>query len=295
MSTVQAVMDRLRRTWLEPPDYQPAATLLAANITDSATSLILDAFLIAEDEELVRSGAVIEIGSELIRIIGYDQSTRTCTVQRAKYGTTAVAHSTGDFVRLSPSFPTLSIFEAVADSIVTLYPSLFTVRTVNVVPVNYRVAGIDDDLAVDVVRIFAEGENTTNFGVMGEIVDFHEEVGGRAVIAPALPGNCWVTYNRRMGAATATTDTLADLGVEDRWVNIVMAGAAADLYAGRDLPASHTEWAGAVLQTESIEVGTRFQLAAALRAYRGQLLKDAEAEMKAEYRTRVRRRSPFGA
>jgi hypothetical protein len=74
--------------------------------------------------------------------------------------------------------------------------------------------------------------------------------------------------------------------MEERWVNIVMAGAAADVFAGQDLSASHTEWVGAALQAENIPVGTRSQLSRTLVAYKEHLLLAAQKEMRAEYRAK---------
>ena len=110
----------------------------------------------------------------------------------------------------------------------------------------------------------------------------------------------WVRYRRRFGDAADETATLASLGMEERWVNIVMVGTAADMFAGRDLPASETRWVEAVLEAETIPVGTRSQLARQLLQNKEHLIKQAQKEMRAEYKvkthmkTQVRVRSVFG-
>ena len=91
-----------------------------------------------------------------------------------------------------------------------------------------------------------------------------------------------------MGSATAESDVIADLGVDERWVNIVMIGAAATLFAGRDIPAANTEWVSATLEAENIRVGSRLSIAGGLRQYRNQLLSDASKEMKAEDSQKVK-------
>ena len=78
--------------------------------------------------------------------------------------------------------------------------------------------------------------------------------------------------------------------MEERWVNIVMAGAAGDLFAGRDLPAVLTRWVGAALEAEAVPVGTRSQLARQLVQYRDHLLTQAQKEMRAEYKTKIHMR-----
>ncbi len=289
--TVAAIIERVNRTYLYPPDSRPAQCLLDTGLSTSETSVILGTFVLPEDEELVNSGAQIEIASELMQITAYDPLATTATVIRAAAGTTAVAHTAGDIITLSPPYTRLSTFEAVADNILTLYPSLYTVNTKNISPVGMRVFDIEDDLAVEVLEIWPDA-NTSGTGIDGRIVDYHPAVGGRSLITSVSVGSVWVRYRRRMGSATSETDTLADLGMDQRWVNIVMAGVAGDLLAGRDIQATQTEWVGGALQAENIPVGTRSSLAQRLAGYRTYLLDNATKEMKAEYRAKVHQRSP---
>ena len=65
-------------------------------------------------------------------------------------------------------------------------------------------------------------------------------------------------------------------------ISLLAVFAAATLMAGRDVPASQTEWISATLEAENISVGTRMSIAGGLRQYRNMLLDDASAEMKAE-------------
>ncbi|GAG30296.1 unnamed protein product, partial [marine sediment metagenome] len=119
----------------------------------------------------------------------------------------------------------------------------------------------------------------------------HPLAGGRAFIVDSRQsGAMWFRWRRRMNKPTAETDTLEELGVDERWVSIVMAGTAADLMAGRDIPASETEWIKSVLEAENIRVGARMSIAGGLRQYRNMLLTDAMKEMKAEYRPKIHMR-----
>ncbi len=289
--TIGAIVDRLYRTYLLPPDARPAQCFLDGALDDSATTFALDNFVLPEDEDLMAAGVVVEIGSELIQVITYDTLTTTATlVERAFMGTTAAAHLDDATVILSPSFPRLSVFEAVADNIITLYPRLYTVTTGSVVPVSAGIAALDDILAVEVVEAWEDGfSSSTDFDA--RIVDYHPAVGGRALITNVRVGQVWVRYRRRFGdvseETTGEATTLATLGMEQRWVNIVMAGAAGDLFAGRDIPASITSWVQAVLEAETIPVGTRSNLARQLAAYKEHLLNQAAKEMRAEYRAKV--------
>lgn len=302
MSTIGALIERLYRTYLYPPDHRPAQAHLDGAITNSDTTIVFKNFVIPEDEELVRGGAIIEMGSELAQLRDYDPVTLTATnVIRGVMGTTAVNHADDDPILLSPPFPRLSVFEAVADNIISLYPRLYTVAAAEIVSVGAGIAPMDDDLAVEVVEAWVGGYDGTQ-DIDARIVDYHPSVGGRALVTNLQVGDIWVRYRKRFGEPADESATYASLGLEPRWVNIVMLGTCADLFAGRDLPASHVEWVEAVLQAENIPVGTRSSLAQRLASYREYLIEAAKKEMRAEYRAKthmrqaaqVRVRSPFG-
>lgn len=298
--TVAAIVDRLFRTYLYPPDARPAQAFVKTQLLIGGTSLDLKNFVIPEDEDLMAAGVVIEIGSELIQVTAYDAITLVASgLLRGFMGTTAVQHEVDDPVLLSPPYSRLSVFQAVADNIITLYPRLYTVTTGSVVPVSNGIAALDDVLAVEVVECWENGLSSA-VDYDARIVDYHAAVGGRALITNLASGQVWVRYRRRFGDAADETVTLADLGLEERWVNIVMVGAAADMFAGRDLPASETRWVEAVLEAETIPVGTRSQLARQLLQHKEYLITQAQKEMRAEYKakvhmkTQMRVRSAFG-
>lgn len=301
MSTVGDVIDRAYRTYLYPPDHRPAQAHLGAALNASAQSVSLTNFVIPEDEELLKVGSVIEVDAELMQVTAYNENTLTCTVIRNVMGTTAATHTEDTPVLLSPPYPRQSVFEAVADNIITLYPRLHQVMTTEVISIGGGVSALNDSLAVEVVEAWVDSHGGTQ-DIDARIVDYHPQVQGRAVVANLLTGDLWVKYRKRFGDAQSESDTLADLGVEDRWVNIVVIGACADLFAGRDIPASHFEWVKGVLEAENVRVGARSSIAQRLASYREYLLENAKKEMRAEYRAKthmrpaaqVRVRSPFG-
>jgi hypothetical protein len=289
MSTVGDVMDRLYRSYLEPPDAQPAVALLDADIAANADTFTISQFMIPEDETLMAQGVVVEINSELILVGQYDPAGQEASnLVRGYANTTASTHSAGARIVLSPSFPRKTVFDAVADNILTLSPDLFTVGADETQTINGYIAPIEDPLAVTVIDV--HGSGIMPYELMGQIIDFHPDIGGRALVLNRSAGDIWVRYRRRMGSAETETDTLESLGVEERWVNIVMAGAAADLFAGRDLPAAQTDWISATLEAETMRVGTRTSLATALARYRELLMSRARLEMRNEYRPQVRMR-----
>jgi hypothetical protein len=294
MSTIGNLIQRTFRTYLYPPDYQPPMVKTTGVVSAGSTTLVLDTdlFQVPEDIELLRVGTLLEMDQELMRVLSFN-GVATVTVDRGRYGTTDSLHVAGTEMLLSPAFARRSVFEAIRDNIISIGTELFTTRTKLVVPVDGTAAPIDDDLAYVVEECWPNdwiGER----GYQGRIVEYHPNVGGRAVMS-GIAGAFWVRYKRRTGVATSESDLLEDLGVEMVWEQIVMAGAAADLFIGRDLPASLVEWLGGVLQAENIPVGTRTQLAGALRTYRDRLLKDFAKEMQMEHRKTIRMRGPFDA
>lgn len=289
--TVGSIMDRLFVTYLTPPDAQYVQARLASNVsTAGQTSVTIGSYTIPEDEALMRQGSLLEFSHELMRVVSYDPSSKVAVVERRAYGTNGDTYSTPFLINLNPPYPRASVFEAVADNILNLFPTLFTVRTMNLSSSGIRVFNIPDDLAVSPVSVWPDETANTDLDIHGEIVEYHPEAGGRALVTNHGAGSVWLRYQRRMGKATSESDTLESLGMDERWTSIVMAGAAADLMAGRDISASHAEWVKNVLEAENIRVGTRMSIAGGLRQYRGILLNDAKKEMRGEYGRRVRMR-----
>jgi hypothetical protein len=292
-NTVGAVIDRLFLQYLTPADAQDKMVRLGADITTTTqTEVELGAFAIPEDEALLRSAALIEAELEMMRVVSYDTTTRLITVERNVYSTDAALHTTPLMMTMNPLFPRWLAFAAVADNIIQLHPSLFTARNELLSPTTDRVYAIADDLAVHVEEIWPNGWSYGP-GIDGRIVDYHPLTGGRSLLTNVSGSSVWLRYKRRMGIPTDETDLLDKIGVDERWVNIIIAGAAADLLAGRDISAVHSEWIKSVLEAENIRVGTRLSIAGGLRQYRNMLLKDSVKEMKSEYRTKVHMRDPM--
>lgn len=295
MTTIREVSDRLLRTILTPPDFQYAQVRLGADITtETQTEIVVGDFTIPEDEYLLRQGSLIEAREELMRVVKWDTVARLLTVTRGEYSTPVSTYTQPLLLNLNPAYPLYSIFEAVRDNITQLYPRLWTVRSDSVVSIGSNVFAATDDLMVSVIETYPN-DGSAPIDMDARIVDYHPRAGGRAIITNQNIGQMWIRYRRRMGVATSMDDTLSDLGVEDVWSNVVMVGAAADLFVGRDLPQSQVEWVSAVLQAENIRVGTRLSISGGLAQYRTILIDRFSAEMRAEesYGVKVHMNSAF--
>ena len=289
--TIGTIIDRLYVQYLTPPDDQGIQVRLGADITDDLVdTILLGGFTVPEDEALLRQGSILELDRELVRVVEYDDQAGSVTVTRGEYGTTPTTHTKPLLMQLNPPYTRASVFQTVADNIITLYPKLFTTSQEYLSTVSAGIFPINDELAVEVLSAWGDGW-VGSTDIHAEVVDFHQLTGGRAIITNhATAGSLWFRFRKRMGKATDESDTLEDLGVDERWVNIVMAGAAADLIVGRDIPAAQTEWVKNVLEAENIRVGTRMSIGGGLRQYRNMLIDDASREMKAEYKPKVHMR-----
>ena len=288
---VQDIINRLYRTYLYPPDYQPIVNFTIESITSTSETVKLGVWAIPEDENLLRVGTILQIDKELTFVTDYDENLKVVTIRRGVYGTTAVEHLQNEPVVMSPPYAAQSVYEAIKDNINTLYPKLWTVSTDNLVEIGNGIAPIGDDLAVEVISVWTDNFTATP-NIHAEIVDYHPAVGGRALITNVPAGSIWVRWRRRMGKVEATTDELEDLGVDEAWVNIVMVGAAADLMAGRDIPRAQSEWVSQTLEAENVQVGTRASLSVGLARYRELLIERAQREMEGEYKPKIRMRNP---
>lgn len=279
MSTVQTIIDRLFRTYLTPPDAQYAQVPLAVSIDAATDEAQLGSFTIAEDENLLRQGSLLELDQELVRVQSYDSLNRVATISRGQYGTEAQAHATPTLINVNPAYPAQSVFEAVRDNILQLYPKLYTVRSEALASVSGNVFPLSNPLIAQVLRVWPD-QASVEVDIAAESVEFHPQAAGPAIVTKVDVGSIWVRYRSRMAVAESPEDKLVDLGMEDVWASIVMAGAAADLFAGRDLPKSHVDWVGAVLEAENIPVGTRTQLSTGLARYRELLISRFSKEMR---------------
>lgn len=291
MTSIADVIDRLYRTYLEPPDEQPAEALLVSSLSPSATTVTFGTFQVPEDEQLIRQGTIIEIDNELMKIVSYNLNASEATVQRG-FRTVAASHAADASIILAPPFPRLSVYEALSENISILGAQLYTVRT-DYCSFTGGAAEVSNT-AVSVVRIQPANESMATQRLSGEIVDYHPQIGGRAVvIQPTFFGSAYVTYRQRMTVPHSESDVLADLGIEDEWVLPIMLGTAADLLVGRDLSKSHANWVSQILESEAVSIGTRSQLAGALRGYRNAVILELSREMDQEYRPTVFMRDPF--
>jgi|TARA_R100000426_G_scaffold14609_1_gene13934 hypothetical protein len=321
MSTnIQGLIDRTYREYLEPMDDLQPYTLLTSGLTDSADTVSFNGDLLTQEEEdIMEAGSIIEIGTELMLCKALDTVSDQVTVVRGVRGTTATTHSSGDTIKITPPFPRQVVFDAVKDQIKNLYPTLFATETQQITvrdgytllgsqstpgTHNYLVAPIK---AISQYTDFSAGADTTTVtykGVAVTLVDLPnpftytnssgtEETitytsGPDAVKAVQFSGIsaghvAFVTFKKKFIDPTAESDTLATIGLEDEYEPIIMAGVAAQLIAGKDIPAATTDYISDQLAVSNFPVGSATSIRNSLLAYQNVLIEQARKDLRARF------------
>ena len=246
MAAVSTLVDRIYRDFLNKPDDLAAFSRLDGALTDSATSLTYEAGLFSSEEEnLLGNGALVEVNQEIMLVTAANTSTRTLTVSRGYAGTTAATHADSDNLYINPTFPRKSVFDAVADNIVRLYPSLYNVTTTDVVA-SSTYAEVPAS-TVEVLTSYvqnASGEQYTSAGIellrdfppssTNTAVQFYNTSNGKTVHL--------VVKRKFVRPTSETVDLATDCLISDEYEQIVMVGAVADIVGATDIDATTQEF-----------------------------------------------------
>jgi len=321
MSTdIGGLVDRVYREYLEPMDDVVSYTTLTTGINDSVTSVVFNGDLLSvEEEDALDAGSIIEIGQELMICTDLNTVTNTITVTRGARGTTKVAHTAGDIIKIAPPFPRKNVFDAVKDQINNLFPTLFAVDTQTVTTGDgYTLLGAYNDLgthnyivsvigAISQYTDFSSNSDTTgvNFQAVpctlielpnpfsyndsdGVERTFTYTTGPSVVHAMQFTGiasghTAYVTFKKKFIEPTLETDTLSSIGLEQEYEPIIMAGVAAQMLAGRDIPSATTDYISDQLSVSNYPVGSSNSVRNSLLQYQQLLLNQARKFLRAKY------------
>jgi hypothetical protein len=287
MAAVSTLVDRIYRDFLNKPDDLSAFSRLDGAIDNTTTTVIYeDGLLSSEEENLLAGGALIEINQELMLVTNIVSSTRTLTVSRGYSGTTAAAHSDEANLYINPTFPRKSVFDAVADNISRLYPSLYNITTTNVTS-NSTYAEVPAT-TVSIVNSWvqnADGDQYTSAGIelltnfppssTNTAVQFSNTSNGKTV---------YLVVKRKFARPTAETDDLTTTCLlEDSYHQIIMIGAVADIMGATDVDASTQEFITEKLSAENYPIGSGERLRNALLRLRSLLIDEARGDLRSLY------------
>ena len=287
MAAVSTLVDRIYRDFLNKPDDLSAFSRLEGTINNSVTSLTYEAGLFSSEEEnLLGNGALIEIDQEIMLVTAANTSTRTLTVSRGYAGTDAASHTDGANLFINPTFPRKSVFDAVADNIVRLYPSLYNVTTTNVTSTSTyaEVPASTVEVLTSYVQN-ASGEQYTSAGIellrdfppstTNTAVQFFNTSNGKTVHL--------VVKRKFVRPTSETVDLATDCLISDEYEQIVMVGAVADIVGATDIDASTQEFITEKLAADSYPVGSGERLRNALLRLRSLLIDEARGNLRSLY------------
>ena len=288
MAAVSTVIDRIYRDFLNKPDDLSAFSRLDGAVSDTTgTSITYESGLFSSEEEnLLGNGALVEVDQEIMLVTAANTSTRTLTVARGYAGTTAATHSDKANIFINPTFPRKSVFDAVFDNIVRLYPSLYNVTTTNVTAnTTYQEVPAS---TVEVLTSYvqnSDGDKYTSAGIellkdfppssTNTAVQFYNTTNGRTV---------HLVIKRKFVGPSAETDDLATTCLlEDEYHQIVMVGAVADIVGATDIDATTQEFITEKLAAENYPVGSGERLRNALLRLRSLLIDEARGNLRSLY------------
>jgi len=288
MAAVSTLVDRIYRDFLNKPDDLSAFSRLDGAMSDTTgTSVVYETGLFSSEEEnLLGNGALIEIDQELMLVTSANTSTRTLTVARGYAGTTAATHADKTNIFINPTFPRKSVFDAVSDNIVRLYPSLYNVTTTNVVAnTTYQEVPAS---TVEVLTSYvqnASGNQYTSAGIellrdfppssTNTAVQFYNTTNGKTV---------HLVVKRKFVRPTDETSDLETVClIAPEYEQIIMVGAVADIMGATDIDASTQEFITEKLAAESYPVGSGERLRNALLRLRSLLIDEARGNLRSLY------------
>ena len=319
-TTIRDLVDRTFREYLEPSDELNSYTAVASAMTSSATTLSFDADLLTQEEEdVMDAGTILEIDQELMYCTGLDTVNNFVTVVRGVRGTTADSHDIGAIVKIAPSFTRLAVFNAIKDQINNLFPTLFAVETKELsASTGYTLIGTHDApgdsnylvsilSAISQYTDFASGSDSTGVSFLPVTCSLVElpnpftfkdadgvsrtitySTGPNVVHAVQFSGiaqgqTAFVTYKKKFIEPTAESNSLSSIGLEQEYEPIIMAGVAAQMMSGRDIPSATTQYITEQMAISGYPVGSSNSIRNSLLQYQQLLINQARKYLRAKY------------
>ena len=319
-TTIRDLEDRTFREYLEPSDELNSYTAVASAMTSSATTLSFDADLLTQEEEdVMDAGTILEIDQELMYCTGLDTVNNFVTVVRGVRGTTADSHDIGAIVKIAPSFTRLAVFNAIKDQINNLFPTLFAVETKELsASTGYTLIGTHDApgdsnylvsilSAISQYTDFASGSDSTGVSFLPVTCSLVElpnpftftdadgvsrtitySTGPNVVHAVQFSGiaqgqTAFVTFKKKFIEPTAESNSLSSIGLEQEYEPIIMAGVAAQMMSGRDIPSATTQYITEQMAISGYPVGSSNSIRNSLLQYQQLLINQARKYLRAKY------------
>ena len=131
MPTLESMIDEVLINLAGYTYQQDRATYITQNVTSAPSTIASPTILQLASTDNIGKGT-IEIGEELIWLDSFDRVSNTATVPpwgRGYLGTSVVAHTAGDKVTITPTFPRYVVKKALNDTIAAFGSNIFAVKT----------------------------------------------------------------------------------------------------------------------------------------------------------------------
>lgn len=293
MTTINDLRQMIENEYLEPITEQTPVVPLTDDINDTVgTFSILDGVLSPDEESLIGPGAILEIDSELVRVLDYNQNSNEITCTRGIRGSTKAAHTAANSdVRFPTRWPRYNIEKAIAAAIDSLWQPLYVpkeklatvasaefvrlpLNTVRLINVEFRNQAGDWDPV-----------NATLFA------KHPSDPTAAAIQLGPLPSSttlCNIRYGVKVEAPATTSEEITDLPTS--WERIITSDVGAQALSGVDIDAVTQELLTEQLRLERFPVRSGSTISRSLIQYREYLVTQAADDLKAKYPTKIRQR-----
>lgn len=238
MPALSEILSTTRHRLLGVGSYSDRSTELVQDLDEGSPQILV------EDIPGGKTGGVIEIGLEKIRIKRADSATNTLTAfafGRGYDDSLQSSHAVGSEVVYAPMIPAMTIAREINSVLDSMYPMLYAVRTLDAVYTRTPEAPftLPED-AVDVVAVFRSDIGGNGWSRVDEWR--YEPDSGQGFIAAIPSGRTIrVVYATRIGQFDLTDPNVIDAdfatvtGLEGRVSNLLAMGVAARLAAFYDV------------------------------------------------------------
>ncbi len=263
MTTTQQLIDRIRRDYLTQGRIEPRNKLASPALVGDGT------LAFTYDLENIQAGSMISMGLEDMYVWTADSTSKTADVDRGADGTTAVAHTTTERVRVSPRWSDYQILRAVNDELGNLFAQgLYAVATTEVT-FNSSTVGYEMPAEAESVRkVWTEAYTGEDWQEIGgwklehnqDLTDFPS---GVALYArnPGYEGRTLrVEYRGDFTPLSTLDDVVASVsGLPASAEDVVAMGAAISILVGREVSQRLMETQGSTRRAEENPPGAAAQ------------------------------------
>ena len=290
MTTISDLRQEIENDYLEPVTEQTPVTFLVEDINSTATTFKIVPDILSPDEtSLIGPGSLLEIDSELIRVLTFDESIGEIECRRGQRGSIATAHTEANsIVRFPTRWIRSSVEKAIAASITSLWKPLYVVKEqIATVGTASFVA-----LPLNTVRLVNVEYRDTNSEwqpVTAELFDTHPTDPTRASVQlgtlPSMSTLCVIRYGVRIEVPVDTSTDIEDL--PQHWERIIASDVGAQLLAGVDIDAQTQEVLTQQLRLERFPVKSGTSISQSLIRYKEYLVGEAVKEIESAHPIKV--------